>query len=273
MITILGAGGLIGGRLCAILRKLSVEHYAPARDEPLTNRDLGHVIYCIGVTADFRRRTFDTVDAHVCELLRVLRDCDFHSLLYLSSTRVYGARAWSADESNELTVTPRNPDDLYNTSKLMGESLALNSKRTARIARISNVYGDDFSSQNFLSSVIHDAVTRRHVRLRTSEESEKDYIHIDDVVDGLIRLATEGRDAIYNLASGRNVTNRELMNCISEFTGCTVAFEDGAPTIKYPTIDIHRMRDEFGFRPSPLSERIGDVIHQYQSRFQKSTHK
>jgi nucleoside-diphosphate-sugar epimerase len=273
MITILGAGGLIGGRLCDILRRRCVEHYAPARGAPLTNRDLGHVIYCIGVTADFRRRTFDTVEAHVCELLRVLRDCDFNSLLYLSSTRVYGARAGSAGELDELTVTPQNPDDLYNISKLMGESLALSSKQTARIARISNVYGDDFSSENFFSSVIHDAVTRRHVRLRTSEESEKDYIHIDDVVDGLIKLTTEGREATYNVASGQNVSTRELMDCVSALTGCTVAFEDGAPAIKFPTIDIHRMREEFGFRPSPLSERIGDVIHRYQSRFQKSTHK
>jgi nucleoside-diphosphate-sugar epimerase len=273
MITVLGAGGLIGSYLCDSLRRQSIELYAPARAEPLTNRSLGHVIYCIGVTADFRSRTFDTVDAHVCQLLRVLRDCDFDSLLYLSSTRVYGTRPGSAHESDVLAVTPRNPDDLYNISKLMGESLSLNSKRTTRVARISNVYGDDFDSQNFLSSVIRDAVTRRHVTVRTSAESAKDYIHIADVVAGLIRLATEGRDEIYNLACGQNVSNRELMDCISQLTGCTLDFEDSAPTIKFPTIDIRRMRHEFGFRPSPFSERIGEVVHRYQSRTQQSTHK
>jgi nucleoside-diphosphate-sugar epimerase len=266
MITILGAAGLIGSRLCKRLTERSIEHYAPDReDAAITNRNLGNIIYCIGVTADFRSRTFDTVEAHVCNLLRLLRDCDFDSLLYLSSCRLYSARGGFAREEDKLVAAPLNPDDLYNLSKALGESLALNSKRKVRIARISNVYGDDFRSQNFLSSVIRDAVTRGEVIVRTSPDSEKDYIHSDDVVDCLIKLANGSRHEIYNIASGENVSNQELMDYVSRITGCSVVFEAGAPTLKFPKIDIERVRKEFDFHPSALRERIDEVVQRHQS--------
>jgi len=61
----------------------------PTRDESLDGRDLGHIIYCIGITADFRRRPHDTITAHVTKLQEVLTRTSFESLVYLSSTRVY----------------------------------------------------------------------------------------------------------------------------------------------------------------------------------------
>jgi nucleoside-diphosphate-sugar epimerase len=268
MITVIGAGGLIGGGLCKRLRERSIEYYAPDRSAPLAaliDRPLGRVIYCAGVTADFRSRIFDTVEAHVCKLLTLLKHGEFDSLLYVSSTRVYGARRGLASESDELSACPLEPDHVYNLSKMMGEALALNSERPVRIVRISNVYGEDYSSQNFLSSVLRDAVLQRQVVVSTSADSAKDYIHLDDVVNGLIEIAVGGRENIYNLAAGQNVSNQELMNYVSGITGCSVSFADGAPTIRLPDINISRLRDEFGFRPAQLKERIADVVHAYQS--------
>jgi len=33
--------------------------------------DPGHVIYCIGLTADFRQKPFETIEAHVSKLAEV----------------------------------------------------------------------------------------------------------------------------------------------------------------------------------------------------------
>jgi len=276
MITVIGAAGLIGSGLCQRLNERSIEHYAPARSATLTaltDRPLGRVIYCAGVTADFRNRIFDTVEAHVCKLLTLLKHSEFDSLLYVSSTRVYGARPGLASESDELSANPLIPDHVYNLSKMMGEALALNSERPVRIVRISNVYGEDYSSKNFLSSALRDAVLGRQVVVTTSADSEKDYIHLDDVVKGLIEIADTGREGIYNLAAGQNVSNQELMNYVSEITGCSVSFADGAPTVKLPQINISRLRDEFGFTPAPLKERIAEVVHSYQSWSRQLAHK
>ena len=83
-----GASGFIGGALCSHLRTAGHDVQAPARDEIPTG-GLGHVVYAIGLTGDFRSRPLATVDAHVTALTERLRGADFDSWLYLSSTRVY----------------------------------------------------------------------------------------------------------------------------------------------------------------------------------------
>lgn len=258
MITVLGASGFIGHRLFERLEALNLERYAPTRDEDLSRKHLGDVIYCIGLTADFRSRPFDTVEAHVCKLLDVVRGCDFDSLLYLSSTRLYDPEVDSTTEDSPLRLAPLNPGDLYNISKAMGESIALNCGRRTRVARISNVYGGDVTSDNFLPTIIRDAVTARKVVLQTSAASAKDYISVDDVVDGLIHIATRGRERIYNLASGVNISNGELAERLRSLTNCDLEYSPSAPTVIFPPINIERLQNEFPFTPSRL---LGDLAH------------
>jgi nucleoside-diphosphate-sugar epimerase len=257
MITVLGASGFIGSHLVKKLRETGVEYFAPGREE-LPKTQLGNIIYCIGLTADFRTKPFETVNAHVCHLAEVLQSYEFDSLLYLSSTRVYATNLQVAREQDSLQVAPLNPSDLYNISKAMGESIALNCGRRTRVARISNVYGGDFASDNFLSAIIREAMTSKKVVLQTSSNSVKDYLSVEDVVDGLIDIAIRGRERIYNLASGVNVSNGELAESLHSLTGCTVEFSPEAPTVSFPRISIERMQNEFNFRPSQV---LGAMPH------------
>src|SRR5262249_52328654 len=160
--------------LCRRLRGLGLEHYAPERDEGLRGRELGGVVYFIGLTAGFRSRPLDTVDAHVCPLASIFRDCILDSILYLLTTRLYGCRSGVAREEDEIFTRPSEADDLYNVLKAMGESVVLSCGKRGRVARISNVYGGDFDSDNFLSSVIRDALAKGAVTIRTSPDSAKD---------------------------------------------------------------------------------------------------
>src|SRR5919197_813364 len=65
-VTVLGASGFIGGHLAKHFRALGYECLTPGRNEPsLYETDLGDVIYAIGLTADFRQRPLDTIEAHV----------------------------------------------------------------------------------------------------------------------------------------------------------------------------------------------------------------
>ena len=135
--TILGASGFIGSHLVKFLRTKGFELLALRREESLRG-DLGHVIYCIGLTADFRTRPLDAMEAHVSRLVEVLRQNNFISLLYLSSTRVYQRLPLDsmADETAIIPVDTNDPSDIYNLSKLAGESICLaNPNPKVRVAR------------------------------------------------------------------------------------------------------------------------------------------
>jgi nucleoside-diphosphate-sugar epimerase len=251
--TVLGASGTIGGRLVSHLRSGGHEVYAPSRgDDEAFRRPLGHAIYAIGITADFRTRPLDTIEAHVSILHELLKNAEFDSLLYLSSTRVYSGlpTGEKADESARLLVDPNSPSDLYNLSKLMGESLCLHSGRTnARIARLSNVIGgDDITSANFLPSLMREARTGK-ITLRSALHSAKDYIHIDDVVALLGRIALHGRDRLYNVASGFQIRHGEWAEAIAARSGATLNVLPDAPVLGFPPIEIRRIVTEFNITP------------------------
>jgi nucleoside-diphosphate-sugar epimerase len=266
MFTVLGAKGFIGRHLVRQLATLDLECYAPNRDESLLHKNLGTIMYCVGLTADFRSRPFDTVAAHVGTLNEVLKNCDFDSLIYLSSARVYDGQKSPAHEDDALTLNPLKGDHLYNISKAMGESLTLNCGRQTRVVRLSNVYGDDYASQNFLVTIMRDAILKKQVVLQTSLDSERDYISVRDVVRLLVKIATEGHQRIYNLASGANVSHRALTTKLSEVTGCVVKTIENAPTITFPAVSIDRIKEEFGFQPSALLDDLGKLIDGHPDR-------
>ncbi len=210
--TVVGAAGFIGSHVFRNLRNQGYDCFAPDKDDAsLFSRPLGHLIYCAGLSADFRTRPYDTIDAHVCFVSRILQRCDFTSLTYLSSTRVY-IRSHATNESAALEVEPLVADDLFNLSKLAGESICLQSGRqNVRVARLSNVLGEDFGSDNFVFSLIRDAASSGEIVLRTTLDSAKDYVHIDDVCEVLTRVASAGKHTIYNVASGQNLTHAQII--------------------------------------------------------------
>lgn len=240
--TVLGASGFVGKRLA---KALEGEVCMPSRQDEnaLFQGDLGHVFYCIGLTANFRERPFDTVEAHVCLLRRILERAQFESLTYLSSTRVYEGAA-ATDEDSVLQVSPANPGHLYNLSKLMGESLCLASGRKTRVARLSNVFGAGMR-QNFLSQVLEEAASSGTIRFLSAPASAKDYVSLTDVVRWLPQIALHGAHATYNLASGSNTSNAEIARLLQR-KGISVDYAADAPEWSFPAIDTRRLEREFG---------------------------
>jgi len=259
--TVLGATGFIGAHQVQALQEQGHAVFAPARgDAALFTQPLGHVLYCVGLTADFRERPYETVDAHVGLLRDVLARADFGSLLYLSSTRVY-AGAGTAREESTLLVDPQAADSLYNLSKLLGESLCFATGRPViRVVRLSNVVGDDPHSPNFLASIVRDAVHKGRVQLMTQPSSAKDYVTVADVVALLPRIAQVGKARLYNVASGQNTRHSQLLDQVKAATGCRVDIAPYAPLSTFAPIAIDRIQREFDFNPSPIGEAVERLI-------------
>lgn len=257
MFTILGGTGYIGRALTGALKGAGEEVLVPKRgSSEVFERPLGHVIYAIGVTADFRTRPFATVDAHVCHLAEILRRAEFESFLYLSSTRLLSGR-----HDRGFTVDPEDPSDLYNISKLMGEALCHASNRpNVRVTRLSNVVGGfDPGSDNFVFALLREAAAGGIV-LRSNAETRKDYLALDDVVALLPRIAVSGRRSVYDVGSGRQISHREWVERIATATGCSVQYSADGPLFRFEPIDIAPLAEEFGFSPrDPLEALQGSL--------------
>lgn len=258
--TVFGAGGFIGSRLCAVLEARGHSVQRVLRDTwPARGAALGHVIFTIGMTADFRTKPFETVESQVGLLARALHDYSFESFLALSSTRVYRG-ANGTYEGAKLSVSPADADDLYNATKIAGEALCLalpNPK--IRVARLSNIYGWPGPSQSFLASVLEEAARTRAVTFRTGPGSSKDYLDIDSVLKALIEISQRGRERIYNVAAGRNVSNGEIAAALAR-EGVATHFEPDAPEPVFPPMDVTRLSAEFGMAPPSLIERLPSLL-------------
>ena len=260
--TVLGSGGYLGSHLAETLQRAGYEVILPARGEPLPAAS-GHVVFCIGVASDFRRRPHDTIRAHVVELERYLSQGGWTSFLYLSSTRVYAGGA-RGDEDAGLLLRPTDPDHIYNLSKATGESLCLTLDHPRlRVVRLSNVYGDDAGTGTFIADVLRDARTGA-VQFGMDAASEKDYVALPDVLELLPRIALAGRGRLYNVASGRNVRAGEIA-AVLERAGVRATFAAGGPVVRFPPIAIDRVVAEFGFRPQQLLESLPDMLFAKES--------
>lgn len=265
--TVLGGRGYIGARLVAHLQSRGHEVSAPLEEQEwLSGRNLGHVIYAIGLTGDFRARLHDTIEAHVNVLARVLQKAVFDSLLYLSSTRVYGGlpKGTLAHEDMQLNVTP-SADAIFDLSKLLGESLCLSTNLPrVRIARLSNVYGANQDPQTFLGSIFRDLAKDGKVTILESPDSSKDYIALDDVVKLLELISLNGIASIYNVASGISVTHRGLSRRFEDL-GHAADFAPNGATRSFPRIDNSRVVDEFHFTSRSLLDDLPVLVESYKA--------
>lgn len=261
--TVVGAAGFVGARLTERLRGDGWDVWAPAKGDPeLLSRDLGTVFYCAGLTADYDRRPFDTVEAHATLVSRIIEAGRFDKLVYCSSTRLYdGQRKETVHEAEALIFDPADPRRVYDLSKALGENLTLTrAGGRGAVARLSNVYDWEDGAPGFLSEWLILAGHTADLVLQSSPNIARDYIHLDDTVAALIAIAQRGQ-GIYNVAAGRLTTNAEIAR-VFEHAGFWVKFTGDANPPPPPNAAVERLAG-LGVTVRPVE----DVVAAYLERF------
>ena len=259
MITVLGASGFIGGRLVQHLTTRGIQHQAVPRDSPLPVGSLGTVIYAIGVTSDFACRARDAMEAHVGRLVDLAAADRFDRLVYLSSARVYGWGDALAREDEALIFSPADPDQLYNVSKAAGEALTLSLGSRGQVIRLAHVYSAD-QRKGLLPDLIDAMRATGRATLREHPSSLRDFVHVDDMVTLISRIAIEGRHRIYNAGSGHRVALGETANALAAAGGWAVDIVQDAPLRHFRPLDVSRIRNEFGFSTRPIADDIAALL-------------
>jgi nucleoside-diphosphate-sugar epimerase len=124
-------------------------------------------------------------------------------IIFSSSVSVIGTNIQSP-VSEEISCSPVSP---YGASKSSSENYMIAYFNSYGIpiviARLFNVYGPGQKKLFFADIIKKLEINKDEVELWGGGNQIRDYLHIDDVIDGLIFLAQNGKKGeIYNLSSG-----------------------------------------------------------------------
>ena len=208
--------------------------------------------------------------AGTLSLLAALRRRDIRKLVFASTAAVYG-------EPTELPLTEKavtKPTNVYGMTKLAidmaiaseswAHDLDATSLRFFNVAGAYKQYGERHSPETHLIPLLlkvakdkkgaftiygDDYPTRDGTCIR-------DYIHVYDLACA-IKLSLEtkhfGRHDIYNLASNRGYTNREVAEVVKKVTGTEFPIEIGPRRSGDPAVlmaSYQKAKDELGWEPS-----------------------
>lgn len=113
-----------------------------------------------------------------------------------------------------------SPDELYGWAKMTGEYLASRSTIPVSIPRPFTVYGENQDSIFPFASIAQQVRERQDpVTVWGSGNQTRDFIHVDDVVNGMIAMAKQEVDGPVNFCTGRATSLNELIAMMTEAAG------------------------------------------------------
>ena len=263
-IGILGLG-YIGSNLSSYIRSLcgqvELKEFTRRNLYSIGEYHFDYFFNCAGNTGDFRKNLGETLESNISLNVEVLNRVNVEvAYIALSSTRVYGfnvSKDFEYDEKMSSNQQHLNLDFIYDGSKKLMESFLVNMNQQHRanlvVARLSNVYGDftieELDDSTLLKMMIASSKNRQSMEVNQHEDSSKDYVHIDDAVEGILRCALFGQGGeVFNIARGQSTSLRELsviinpdifFNNRSEASHCNVSISKAKETIGYqPSLNI-----------------------------------
>lgn len=191
-------------------------------------------------------------------MLVAARDAGVRRFVYAGSSSVYGERAGRA-KREDMEPRPLSP---YAVEKMVGEHhlrvfARLYGLETLTL-RYFNVFGprqDPGSPYSGVISLFTTSLLKGRTPLIHGDGLQsRDFTYVANVVDGNLRaLRAKGlAGQAVNLATGRRVTLRELLEGLARETGGSATAKHGPPRagdIRHSLADIGRARRLLGYRP------------------------
>lgn len=180
-------------------------------------------------------------------------------VLFASSVEIYGANRGDIERFSESDlgyIDCNTPRACYSESKRLCEALC-QAYRVERgvssvVARIAHVYGPTLlpTDTKAVSQFISRALRGEDVVLKSSGRQRFSYLHVADVVSGVLRILLLGGDGeAYNFAdSASDITLRELASTIAACEGVGVVFAEADP------------KEAAGYTPATLALMDGSKL-------------
>ncbi|MEU8032121.1 dTDP-glucose 4,6-dehydratase [Streptomyces sp. NPDC049099] len=177
------------------------------------------------------------------------------TFVHISTDEVYG----SIDSGSWPETDPLRPNSPYAASKASADLIALAHHRThgldVRVTRCSNNYGHHHFPEKVIPLFVTNLLDGGKVPLYGDGGNVRDWLHIDDHVQGIELVRTKGRAGeVYNIGGGTELSNKELTALLLEACGA-----DWHTSVEYVpdrkghdrrySVDCSKARAELGYEP------------------------
>ena len=265
--TIFGQG-FVGTNIALFLKKNGFSFFLPKKGKYKFNKNLSHVIYCIG-NQNWLINPQKTYEANLAMVANIIFNNKFKSFTLISSTRLYLANLKNNTREDDFIATnTNNKNFLYNSLKIAAENLCLSlDDKNIKVVRISNLFGDNFTNQAYLLPTwIRNSIQNKKININIKKSSSKDFIYVDDAFKVLLKIIKKGKFRLYNIASGKNIKLSMILKEIQRTTNCKINYKKNSKIIIEPKININRIKKEFNFRvDNNLIDLLSYLIINYKS--------
>jgi len=192
------------------------------------------------------------------QALELARGCGA-VFLQASTSEVYGdPQVHPQPEDYWGNVNPIGPRSVYDEAKRFGEALVAAYARSlgvqVRIARIFNTYGPRMRRNDgrAVPAFIDQALNRQTLVVHGDGSQTRSFCYVDDLIEGLFRLATSDVEGPVNLGNPSEMSVLELARLIVELAGSDAQIlfaprPEDDPQVRCP--DIRRARETLGWDP------------------------
>jgi len=213
------------------------------------------------LAAEVRRERFDeqpheAYNVNTAGTLAVLNYCyrTGARCVFMSTSGVYEG---SAADEKFTEESPIGPASDYAMSKWLAEGLcrrqAIDLGVESVVLRLFNAYGPGQRSSYIVPHVIKSILQQKPLALRMSE-ARRDFIHVDDVVEALLKAAiTKVDSTVFNIGRGCGTRIIDLVRLCEDLLGETaeiVEAEAHSGETMSAVADIERAERELGWTPT-----------------------
>jgi dTDP-glucose 4,6-dehydratase len=296
-----GGAGFLGSHLCARLLRdgwdvlcldnfvtgdpANVAHLAETGPFRLVRADVTDYVHVAGDVdlvlhfaspaspVDYLRLPIHTMKVGAIGTLHTLGLAREKGARYLlaSTSETYGdPQIHPQPESYWGHVNPVGPRGVYDEAKRFAEALTMAYRRThgidTGIVRIFNTYGPRMRPDDgrAIPTFIRQALADEPITVAGDGSQTRSVCYVDDLVEGILRLAASGLPGPVNIGNPGEFTVLELAERIRDAVGSKSAIEfierpEDDPSVRQP--DISLARAELGWEPVvPLEDGLKPTV-------------
>ena len=189
-------------------------------------------------------------------------------LIVASSAAVYGEGSLDIKWTEDSKINPTSP---YGESKVIMEQeikeFISRHNINCIILRFFNVYGVGQSPEyaGVITKFIKKIADNKPLEIFGDGMQTRDFVAIQDVVDSIYDAISNGKNGIYNIASGKAVTIKELAELMISMSGKDLDIQYVSPKkgdIKYSQADISLAKKELHYSPKFGLDEIKNLLEQ-----------